>query len=94
MKGVDINVPFVEKASRLELVFRLLYLIPYFIIAGIFGAIVMYIVFPLEVLCILILGKRIGVLNNLIHSFVKWTMQYFVYIFTLTDERPQIIPSF
>lgn len=94
MKGVDINVPFVEKASRLELIWRLLYLIPYVIIASIFGAIVMYILFPLEVLCILILGKRIGVLNNLIHSFVKWTMQYLVYIFTLTDERPPIIPSF
>ena len=93
MKGVDINVPFVEKASRLEvLIIRWLYMIPVSIVMFIFG-IVMYICFALEWLAMLILGKRISALNNILHAYVKWVTPVCAYIFLLTDERPPIIPS-
>ncbi len=88
------NIPFVEKASRLEIIFRILYLIIYMVIGMIFGALVAYILVPIQFLAILILGKRVSVLHNLINSYAKYTIQYLVYLFMLTDERPPIMPSF
>ncbi|NYZ77270.1 DUF4389 domain-containing protein [Candidatus Micrarchaeota archaeon] len=94
MKGVDIKVPFVEKASRMELLVRIVYTFLYMIVAMIAGGIVMCILYPIEWLVILILGKRIDTLNKFIHSYIVWVTQFHAYLYTLTDERPPMIPSF
>lgn len=94
MKGVQVNPPFEEKASRMELLVRILYLIVFYIVSGIIGGLLMLVTWPLQMLAILILGKRILILHRINRAFTAYNADYMAYLCYLTDERPKFIPEF
>jgi hypothetical protein len=83
---------FESDASRLELIVRIFYSIPIFIILYLFGLLTGF-VLVLQWLCILFTGKRSEGLNNFIQSFVKYIIQIISYTSLITDERPNILPE-
>ena len=83
---------FNEPASRLEVLIRILYLIPMFIVSGILLLIFEF-AYALQWLIILVTGRR----NKAIWDYESLTLRYnleLAYYGTgLTDERPAIIPQ-
>lgn len=94
MVKVEVKLPFEESASRLELFIRLILSFIALIVMGILTAISVYICYPLQFLVVLILGKRIEILNTIIAAYVKYTTAWLPYILNLTDERPDFVPKF
>ncbi|MFH1221587.1 MAG: DUF4389 domain-containing protein [Candidatus Micrarchaeota archaeon] len=92
MKGVVIDIKYVEKTKRMELLWRILYMIPYGIIGELFGCVAMICV-VLQFLSILLLGKRVEILNKVTHGFFAYITQFLAYLYLLTDERPEIMPK-
>lgn len=93
MNSVHVELTQEEKASRVEVIVRILYFAIFCIIGGIFGGIVMYILWPLNLLLLLLLGKRILGLTKFIGAFIKYATQYYAYLMGTTDERPPIVPE-
>ena len=83
---------FEKNASRLELIVRIFYSIPLFIVLFLFG-IAASIVIVIQWLCILFTSGRNEDLNDFIKSFVKYQIQIISYINFVTDERPDILPK-
>lgn len=83
---------FEEEASRVELIVRIFYSIPIFIVAFIFLLLSRF-VLALQWLCILFTGERSEGLNSFIQSFVEYIIQVISYLSLVTDERPDIFPS-
>jgi hypothetical protein len=81
-----------EDASRLELIVRIFYTIPIVIVLGVYGF-VAGICQCLLWIFILILGKRIEGLNNVVKGYIAYSIQVIKYINVLTDERPDILPA-
>jgi hypothetical protein len=81
-----------EKASRVELFVRIFYTIPIAIILAIYGF-VAGICAGLMWLFVLIIGKRIEGLNNVVKGYVAYSIQVVKYTSFLTDERPGIGPK-
>jgi hypothetical protein len=81
-----------KNASRIELIIRIFYTIVLGIVAFFYG-IVAEICNCIQWLIILILGKRIEGLNNVVTGFFKYTIQYVSYSYLITDERPGISPK-
>lgn len=92
MKGIQLEPPYVETASRMELLYRFGYLIIYYIVVLI-AAFVIWITLPLQWLSILIFGKRHKLLNNINKVFFQYVTEYVAYFYLLTDERPKLIPD-
>jgi len=93
MKGIDINVPYKKKTTRVEMVYRCLYCIAYCIIGSIVGTI-MCLIMTIQFLIMLITATRHDKLNHYIHIYVVWITNIAAYIYMLTDERPELIPKF
>ena len=93
MEGVKLDVPFKREASRIELFVRVAYLIIYYLAIFIFS-IAIYITWPLQVLSILIRGKRSQTLQRVNQVYVLYATEFLVYLFTLTDERPPLMPKY
>lgn len=92
MKTVKISVTSSNKASRWELLVRILWAI----ICGIvlfFFSIIACICAIIQWLYILITGKRSKSLNNLLKSYVIYRAQLNAYLYMLTDERNPILPG-
>ena len=83
---------FEQEASRLELFVRIIYSIIIGIILGIYS-IVAGICQVLQWILILITGKRVEGLNNVIQGYVQYTIQVVRYITLLSDERPGLTPE-
>jgi hypothetical protein len=81
-----------EKASRLELFMRIIWMIPTYIVIVLFG-IAVSICWPLQGLVILITGKRNGMLDSVLRKYFKYNTQISAYIILITDERNPIIPE-
>ena len=92
MKTVKSKITYTEKASRLELFVRIIYMIPIMIVLWIFG-IIAAVVFIVEWLHILILGKRHKSLGKFLETYVTYVFKVNVYLNLVTDERPPIIPE-
>ncbi len=92
MKTFSMNVPYAEKASRLELIIRFLWSIPVLIVTIIFS-IIWCIAWLLQFLHILVFGKRNRTLHDWLLKYVVYSTQYTVYISLLTDERDPILPE-
>ena len=82
---------FEEEASRSELIIRIFYSIPISIILGIYG-ILAGICQCLLWLGILILGRRVQSLNDVVRDYIAYNIQVISYMNVLTDERPGITP--
>lgn len=94
LNSVKVDISYDEKASRLEVIIRIAYWIVFLIIGTILGMVAVYIMWPLNMLVSLILGKRIGIFAKVIAAYVKYSSEYMAYLFGATDERPPIVPEF
>jgi hypothetical protein len=84
--------PFVEKASRLELIIRWVYGIVIQIIYGLWGIFIAAIHF-LQFFHILIFGRRGARLYKYSRRYLTATTYVSAYLMFLTDERPELIPD-
>lgn len=92
MKTVKFNMIYKETAKRWELLIRILWSIPSYIVIAVLG-IISLIAAALQLLNILVFAKR----NKTLY---KWTLMYFKYytkwvpyLMLLTDERNPILPE-
>lgn len=92
MQNVKVEVVQQEKASRVELLVRLVYWIPLAIVQFFVG-IIAIIAFFVSIFSILILGKRILGLTKFIGILVAYKAKMDSYFLLATDERPPIIPE-
>lgn len=93
MKTVTINVKSSEKASRLELFIRIVWVLLCGIVlfvAGIFATIAIV----LQWFHILILGKRQMALNKFATNWMAAFASLTFYKNLSTDERPPLVPEF
>lgn len=92
MNSVKAEVVQQEKASRVELLVRLVYWIPLWIV-GFILKMISGIAFFVNILTILVLGKRILGLSKFIGIEVSYQAKMCAYLSTATDERPPIMPE-
>ncbi|MDE1865761.1 MAG: DUF4389 domain-containing protein [Candidatus Micrarchaeota archaeon] len=92
MKTLKIDVKSDQKASRLELFVRILWLVICSIVLFFFG-IIACICTILQWLYILISGKRAKSLNDVLRVYLKYRFSLEGYLLMLTDERNPIIPE-
>lgn len=85
--------PFVEKASRVELVVRWIYGILLGFVYGLWGAFIVYIVNVLQFFHILIYGRRGVGLYRLARRYVAAYANAQAYLIFLTDQRPELTPD-
>lgn len=92
MDSVKVEVLQKEKASRVELLVRLVYWIPLVIVLFVLQ-IIGFIAFVVNIVTVLLLGKRILGLSRFIGISVSYRAKTEAYLMTATDERPKIIPE-
>ncbi|HLC79801.1 MAG TPA: DUF4389 domain-containing protein [archaeon] len=91
MDSVKIKIKSEEKASRIELLIRFLYLIPLWIVLMVLSMIAT-IGIVVNFFTSLVLGKRIAILNRITEAYIIYQTEVSAYLY-LTDERPKIIPE-
>jgi hypothetical protein len=92
MKTVRSEIAFKERASRIEILVRLVYWIPLVIVLWVLSAVAGFVEI-VQLLHILLLGRRHPTLNKFLSIFVKFQFQINAYYSLTTDERPPIIPE-
>ncbi|MBI4044835.1 MAG: DUF4389 domain-containing protein [Candidatus Diapherotrites archaeon] len=92
MQTIDFQVKEQEKASRVELLVRLVYWIPLIIVSAILG-IIGGIAFIVNVLSILFLGKKFLSISRFVAMSIGYRAKMTAYLMCSTDERPPIIPE-
>jgi hypothetical protein len=92
MKTVATQIKYLEKASRLELIIRFIWLIPTAIVLLVFGLIAA-VCFVLQWLYILFTGRRSKSFHAMIKTYEIQRYKFHVYFLLLTDERPPIVPD-
>jgi cellulose synthase/poly-beta-1,6-N-acetylglucosamine synthase-like glycosyltransferase len=92
MKTVKIDVTSKDRASRLELFIRILWLIV--------GGIILWLYSIIAAICIivqwffiLIMGRRNKSLNNVIKVYLYYRTKFEAYLMMLTDERSPLLPE-
>jgi hypothetical protein len=92
MKGIKIDIPYDEKTTRVEMIYRILYCIAYCIIASILGTIISFVML-IQFLIMVITATKHEKLNHYIHVYIVWITEISAYLYLLTDERPDLIPK-
>jgi hypothetical protein len=92
MKTVKYDVEYSESADRVELFFRIVWLIPTYFVMLVLGILV-EVAWFLQFLCILFTGKRNRMLFDLSKKYMLYTTQLSTYLFLLTDERNPLMPE-
>ena len=92
MKTVDTKVVFNSRATRTELLVRIIWGIVAGIVLFIFS-IVSGIVFVIQILHVLIYARRHKGMQSFIKTVVVQRFRLSAYLMLLTDERPPIIPE-
>ena len=92
MKTVKYEVTFDEKASRLELFIRWVWLIPTYIVLVLIG-IVAWIMIVLQWFHILFLGKKHKTLYEWTGKYMKYVVNFMTYFYLMTEERNAIMPE-
>jgi len=90
VKTVQVDVQSEEKASRVELLVRLVYWIPLCIVQAVLG-IILVILWLVNLVTILVLGKRVGM--DLVKKYWQYKAKMECYYLLMTDERPPIMPE-
>jgi hypothetical protein len=92
MKTVKIDVTSKDRASRLELFIRIIWLIV--------GGIILWLYSIIAAICIivqwffiLIMGRRNKPLNNVIKVYLYYRTKFEAYLMMLTDERSPLLPE-
>ncbi|MBP2029309.1 hypothetical protein J2755_000229 [Methanohalophilus levihalophilus] len=80
-----------KKASRIELFIRLVYTIPIVIVLYIYS-ILAGICLLLQWIIILIAGRRIAVISNVISGYLRYYTHIAGYVYLTSDKRPGIMP--
>lgn len=93
MKGVKVNIPFEEGSKRMEMLYRIGYCIILSIIASVLG-ILISVLMGVQFLLIVITAKKHEKINHYIQAFVLWSTEINAYLCMITDERPNLIPTF
>jgi len=91
MNSTNISITPGGRASRVEVIVRIPYLIIFYIVAWILGIIMSILVFVNIVTCLL-LAKRVG--GGFIAAYVKWLAESLSYLLFAHDERPPLFPNF
>ena len=81
-----------EKASRLELFIRIIYSVFIAVVLMAYSLIAQICMF-VQWIVILILGRRVEGLNNIIKGFLEYNVHVISYCNFLTDKRPGILPK-
>lgn len=84
--------PFVEKASRIELIVRFVYGLAIGIIYGLWSIIIEIVQF-LQFFHILILGRRAAGLYRYTRQYLTAYTYVSAYLMFLTDQRPELTPD-
>jgi hypothetical protein len=92
MKSVSANVAFNPRASRVELLVRIVWAILAGLVLWIF-ALIAGIVWIIQILHILIYARRHKGMQSFVKSVMIQSFRLSAYIMLLTDERPPIIPE-
>ena len=92
MKSVTADVKFASRATRVELLVRILWGLVAGIVLAIFSF-VSAIIWVVQILHILIYARRHRGMQSFIKTVVVARYRLSAYIFLLTDERPPIIPE-
>lgn len=92
MKTVKSSIVYKERASRLELIIRIIYAIPIAIVLWLFGILAGIAQFILW-FHILFLGRRHNALSNFVKMYITYLFRVHAYLNLVTDERPPIIPE-
>lgn len=92
MQSVELKVNVAEKASRVELLVRLVYWIPLVIVGFVLGVLA-GISWVITLVTVLVLGKRYASLTNLMKMDLVYKTNMSAYYMLLTDERPPIMPQ-
>ncbi|MFH1224813.1 MAG: DUF4389 domain-containing protein [Candidatus Diapherotrites archaeon] len=90
METVTTSVKSAEKASRIELLIRLVYWIPLYIVLIVLS-IIFCVLWVVNLFTILVLGKR--VMTSLMQKYWEYQAKFSAYYCLLTDERPPILPE-
>jgi hypothetical protein len=81
-----------EKASRIELLVRILYWILIGIVMTVYGFL-SGICLIIQWFVILILGRRNRALGEFIQGYVEYYVHVLNYVYFFTDKRPNIMPE-
>jgi cellulose synthase/poly-beta-1,6-N-acetylglucosamine synthase-like glycosyltransferase len=92
MKTVSTQIKYLEKASRLELIIRFIWMIPSVIVLLVFGLFAA-VCFVLQWLYILFVGRRSRSLHAIIKTYIVQKYRIESYFILLTDERSPIVPE-
>ncbi|NYZ73705.1 DUF4389 domain-containing protein [Candidatus Micrarchaeota archaeon] len=92
MKSVKYSSAYEEKASRIELLIRFVWMIPVGFVSF-FLSIIYIFAYMLQFLHILVLGKRHKVLHDWIFKYMAYYTKFNSYFVLLTDERTPIMPE-
>ena len=84
--------PFVEKASRIELIVRWIYGIIFSILYGLWSTLISIIQF-IHFFYILIMGRRSAALYRYTRRFLTASTYVSAYLMFLTDQRPSLVPD-
>lgn len=91
--GANLNELFdyEKKASRIELFVRIIYTIPIFIVLY-FYSILAGICLLFQWIIILIAGRRIAAISNVISGYLRYYTHIAGYVYLTSDKRPGIMP--
>ena len=91
MKTLNFDVKYEKKASRTELLVRLVYWIPLVIVLWILS-LVGTVATIAQLVYIIVTGRRNQTLFKWTKIAVEYRLKFSTYYFLLTKERPEIIP--
>jgi hypothetical protein len=92
MKTIKFDVTYAESAGRWELLVRILWSIPSYVVALVLG-IICLVCWALQFLHILVFGKRNKFLYDWTLKYLKYYASWYSYLMLLTEERNQILPE-
>ena len=92
MNSSTVDYTFKEDASRLELLIRLLYIIPLYIVMAIL-AFIAGVAWFVQILHALATGKKHKTLWDAVALYTRYAVNMIYYTLMQTDERPPIMPA-
>lgn len=93
MKTVKTHMEYSEESGRIEMLIRIIYSFVLLAVFGILYSTVLPVLWIIQVVSILILGKRNETIHKLLKTVVLYGSRTNYYAFLLIDEKPPLIPE-
>ncbi len=93
MKTVKTHMDYSEGSGRIEMLIRIVYSFVLLAVFGILYSTVLPVLWVIQVVSILILGKRNETIHRLLKTVVLYGSRTNYYAFLLIDEKPPLIPE-